>query len=696
MSGGGSGTFSNGQQRLIELKFCPTSSGSKSGTLTIASDASGSPNTVSLVGVAASAPTPQISVNPTALDLGSNPPGSCSAITKSFTITASGGSVSGAVSISGAKFVLTSPVTTFSLSNGQSTTMTVGFCPDATFTGNASGTVMVSPNSSSVAAKTVSLSGVSVLSGPRITSISPSTFQGSTTPRTVTINGTGFENPKVILSRLDQSSFEVPPDQILSGATSNRIDISIATSEEDTWTVKVKNQPSGRTSEPASFEVTSAYGSHWGRVLGEFQGVWARSNGDPKWFFPLEPSYVTHRVTGVRHYVGVKYQCVEYVSRFYRVIFDKDIRLDPLTYGDDINDAYRIFDTASLRANGDLVAIPDGSTDKPQRGDIIVFHHRTNPIGHVAIVRDSNATSVTVIQQNFKENSDDAAFVYPATTHPVTGAYTVNASDLGNYRTDGWLRLGKAPRSGWWWNDQEGGRGLLIERRGPSMFVGLFGYEPSGLASWYVAAGTLTGSAASGSPAGSAATGTPAGWNTGSTFQGTMLSYRDGQTLTGAWKAPTQDSILGGVSIEFHSATDATVHWPDGGGSTRIKPFDFNGANAMPQGAPETGWWWNEDEPGRGFGIEVQNNLVFVIAYAYDGNGRPVWYMSMGNMIGSDFYQGTWQQYGYGQALKSPYKAPEIVNANVGSITVQFEKKSTARLTLPNGQVVNLKRFEVK
>ena len=42
---------------------------------------------------------------------------------------------------------------------------------------------------------------------------------------------------------------------------------------------------------------------------------------------------------------------------------------------------------------------------------------------------------------------------------------------------------------------------------------------------------------------------------------------------------------------------------------------------------PDGGWYWNPAEAGRGFNIEIQDNLLFVAAFVYDVQGKPVWYV---------------------------------------------------------------------
>jgi hypothetical protein len=42
------------------------------------------------------------------------------------------------------------------------------------------------------------------------------------------------------------------------------------------------------------------------------------------------------------------------------------------------------------------------------------------------------------------------------------------------------------PRTGWFWNPAEGGRGFAIERQGSQLFVAGFMYETTGESTWYV------------------------------------------------------------------------------------------------------------------------------------------------------------------------------------------------------------------
>jgi hypothetical protein len=222
-------------------------------------------------------------------------------------------------------------------------------------------------------------------------------------------------------------------------------------------------------------------------------------------------------------------------------------------------------------------------------------------------------------------------------------------------------------QNGWWWNSSESGRGFFIERRGNNVFMAGYYYEPDGRNTWFVAFGPVSGNS----------------------YSANMLAVRGGQTLTGAYRPPQPATSIGTVQIDFTSATTATMRWP--GGTTPLQRFTFGGAGS---GAAENGWWWNSGEDGRGFSVEVQGNTMFMVGYMYDDVGNPVWYISSGALSNVTTYQGVWQLVANGQALGAPYRAPVVLNPNVGGVVMSFTSTRTANLTLPTGRVIPLTRFD--
>jgi hypothetical protein len=235
------------------------------------------------------------------------------------------------------------------------------------------------------------------------------------------------------------------------------------------------------------------------------------------------------------------------------------------------------------------------------------------------------------------------------------------------------LRCEATPASGYWWNPAEPARGFVIEVQGNTMFMAGFLYDSNGGATWVGSTGAMTSA---------------------TQYSGTLLTYAGGQTLTGVYQSPATTPSPGNIAITFSSDTAGSLTWP--GGTIPIERFDIvpggSGA-AQPPTNPQTGWWWNSAQGGRGFAVEVQNNVMYFAGYMYDGLGNPVWYLASGTMTSPTLFQGTWTQFGYGQTLTGSYQPASLVNANVGSVTLAFANNSTAALTLPDGSQIALTRF---
>lgn len=228
-------------------------------------------------------------------------------------------------------------------------------------------------------------------------------------------------------------------------------------------------------------------------------------------------------------------------------------------------------------------------------------------------------------------------------------------------------------QTGYWWNPAAAGRGYFIEQQGNNLFAGAFLYDKTGRATWY---------------------GIGPGAIVGSTYTGTLEDYANGQTLTGAFQPAMVIGQAGNFSVTFTSPTQGTVTWP--GGTETIERYYFGGVNATAPtpGAPQAGWWWAPTEGGRGYAIEIEGDLLYLTGYMYDSSGDPVWYSSgPTGLLQPTAYAGVWQQFGNGQTLTGAYSSPTEVNADVGSITLQFSSTTTGVLTLPDGRQVAIERY---
>lgn len=235
-----------------------------------------------------------------------------------------------------------------------------------------------------------------------------------------------------------------------------------------------------------------------------------------------------------------------------------------------------------------------------------------------------------------------------------------------------------APQNGWWWNPAEGGRGFAIEVQGNQIFMASFLYEVNGAATWYVS--TMTAQ--------------PNG-----TYYGPMTRYFGGQTLLGTYKSPASTTEVANASLNFSSSTNGvlTVTYSDGSPSRNIvlqrfpisSPVAFANSNAGFQ----SGWWWNQNEGGRGYFIEVQGSQAFIGSFMYDSSGQPTWYVSTAALTGIGQLGGALDQYVGGQSLNGGYRSPTAFPGGAGTLSFSFQGQNYGVMTLPNGKTVSLSRF---
>lgn len=128
--------------------------------------------------------------------------------------------------------------------------------------------------------------------------------------------------------------------------------------------------------------------------------------------------------------LGLKYQCVEFVKRYYYEYYKHKM---PDSYGNAKDFFNPSVEDGALNAARNLRQFNNPGKSKPQIGDLLIFDgHFGNPYGHVAIVSDVKEYEIQIIQQN-----------------PGPGAHARIWIDLvveggrfkvDNGRTLGWLR----------------------------------------------------------------------------------------------------------------------------------------------------------------------------------------------------------------------------------------------------------------
>jgi hypothetical protein len=127
---------------------------------------------------------------------------------------------------------------------------------------------------------------------------------------------------------------------------------------------------------------------------------------------------------------------------------------------------------------------------------------------------------------------------------------------------------------------------------------------------------------------------------------------------------------------------------------TGFSANDFIGLSfATPGGGtpsitPTSGIWWNPNESGSGYALEVQHGVLAILIFSYQTNGSPQWYYVTGPMNGNSF-TGTLDKYTGGPCISCPYVGRPALAGNDGSITIQFSSTTTGTLTA-NGRTTTI------
>ena len=231
------------------------------------------------------------------------------------------------------------------------------------------------------------------------------------------------------------------------------------------------------------------------------------------------------------------------------------------------------------------------------------------------------------------------------------------------------------PSTGLWWNPQESGRGFFIERQGEQILVSAHVFDDDGRATW--------------------STGLATQQSNGS-YTGTLVRYSGGQTLRGAYQAPTASKEIASMVLKFDTATTGTLEVKLTGSSDKhvITLEQFRGDGGPPSNATfGNGTWWNDAESGRAFVIEVQGNNVTLGSFMYGEDGQPVWYRSHGQLASASSFTLELTQLANGQTLTGAYRQPTTLSGSLGSVTFQARTADRATLTLPGGRQIQLKRL---
>jgi len=151
-------------------------------------------------------------------------------------------------------------------------------------------------------------------------------------------------------------------------------------------------------------------------------------------------------------------------------------------------------------------------------------------------------------------------------------------------------------------------------------------------------------------------------------------------------------TILNGVpTVKIGGATFFVGYGTSGqsmlNGGINRSAVTIPGAQVCQPTAPQTGWWWNALEDGRGFSVEKRGPNLFFASFLYDASGRSTWYVSSGlSSLEGSLYVGDLLAASGGQSLGGAYPGfPTLTKA--GTVTITFNSATNGTLIWPGGTV---------
>ena len=158
---------------------------------------------------------------------------------------------------------------------------------------------------------------------------------------------------------------------------------------------------------------------------------------------------------------------------------------------------------------------------------------------------------------------------------------------------------------------------------------------------------------------------------------------------SGVLSAQSQSvNVLNAITPDVKGATFFVGYGPNGeamltNGTTRGVVSVTGDVSCKPQ-SPQTGWWFNPAEGGRGFSIEARGNRLFMAAFHYDPDGRATWNFSGGpTSLDGSLYSGDFLAASGGQTMTGAYRQPSLANA--GKVSLLFSDATHGTIVWPGG-----------
>lgn len=152
-----------------------------------------------------------------------------------------------------------------------------------------------------------------------------------------------------------------------------------------------------------------------------------------------------------------------------------------------------------------------------------------------------------------------------------------------------------------------------------------------------------------------------------------------------------------GIVRDVWYAKDVGIVMVDDGTQVmRLAGYSIPGTASAAAGGlpfmPFDGLWWNPDESGTGYGLQVQRDVMVMTMFSYTPMGEPVWYYAPGRLSGDGTrvtVSGSLERYSGGQCASCGYMRPHVA-ASDGAFSIVFTSPTSATIQLPGGRTARI------
>ncbi|ADE16646.1 peptidase S8 and S53 subtilisin kexin sedolisin [Nitrosococcus halophilus Nc 4] len=260
-----------------------------------------------------------------------------------------------------------------------------------------------------------------------------------------------------------------------------------------------------------------------------------------------------------------------------------------------------------------------------------------------------------------------------------------------------------SPFSGVWWSPAQNGHGFFFDVRNGTLVATWYTYDRAGNPFWLLSGGSM---------------------ETSSHYSGTLYAFQGPvlkpslNSLFDSGGSTVVSKGVGRLDIDFINSGEAAIQIQLNGDNLissntfnlQAQPFlGYPAAEQTPQ-VPYTskhdGLWWNGQQNGHGFFINIQDTVLTAAWYVYDDReGEPFWVLTAGPMSSATTYSGT-AYYFLGPALPSGTDIAnnfDAVGSTIngvasGNLSISFTSDTTATVAIRDVLSVNetlqLERFD--